>query len=131
MLDAIPISSVFQSALSNDIVVGHPELWFRLRFLIMDDAICYDFRITSIAQDALVKSYSPQSLSSFKPFLELYFNRIIPAHMLRRLFKTSVQQNACNVFLGLLVYRICPLLSMCRIGWLVSRSCSDSCSFKR
>ncbi|GFW20219.1 hypothetical protein TNCV_1855431 [Trichonephila clavipes] len=44
VLDAMPVSAAFQKALWNDIVVQHPELWFGLQFLIMDDPICNEFR---------------------------------------------------------------------------------------
>ena len=40
MVDAMPINAAFQSALSNDIVAEHPELWLEVRFCIMDDPIC-------------------------------------------------------------------------------------------
>ena len=40
VLDAVPVNAAFQSALSNDIVAEHPELWLEVRFCIMDDPIC-------------------------------------------------------------------------------------------
>ncbi|GFX37714.1 uncharacterized protein TNCV_1261511 [Trichonephila clavipes] len=65
---------------------------------------------------------SPKSFPSFKASLELSFNRVMHAHVLQRLFATSVQLNACNFFLGLLIHRICRLLSTCGFGWSASRS---------
>ncbi|GFW99026.1 uncharacterized protein TNCV_1782451 [Trichonephila clavipes] len=57
--------------------------------------------------------YSSKSLPSFKASLELSFSRIIHAHMLQRLFETSVQPNTCNFFLTLLICRIGHHLSTC------------------
>ncbi|GFW39815.1 hypothetical protein TNCV_2419811 [Trichonephila clavipes] len=44
LLDAMPVNAAFQSALSNDIVALYPELWFGVRFRIMDDPICFGLR---------------------------------------------------------------------------------------
>ncbi|PRD25495.1 UNVERIFIED_CONTAM: zwilch [Trichonephila clavipes] len=49
MLDAMPLNVAFQSALLNDIVASHLELWFEVRFRIMDNPIFYELRIISIA----------------------------------------------------------------------------------
>ncbi|GFV70438.1 uncharacterized protein TNCV_4798571 [Trichonephila clavipes] len=57
----------------------------------------------------------PKSIPSFKASLELSFSRIMHAHMLQRLFETSVQPNRCIFFLSLLIRRICCLLSTCGI----------------
>ncbi|GFS76699.1 uncharacterized protein TNCV_1622721 [Trichonephila clavipes] len=58
----------------------------------MDNPICYDLWVISIATGTFVKCYSPKSFPSFKSSLELYFSRIMHAHMLQRLFETcSVQ----------------------------------------
>ncbi|GFW17234.1 uncharacterized protein TNCV_1957051 [Trichonephila clavipes] len=84
----------------------------------MEDPICYELRVISIATGTSVKCYSPKSFPSFKASLELSFSRIMHAHMLQRLFETSVQPNTCNFFLGLLIRRICRLLSTRGI-WLV------------
>ncbi|GFU38479.1 uncharacterized protein TNCV_2434251 [Trichonephila clavipes] len=46
-------------------------------------------------------------------YLELSFSSIMHAHMLQRLFETSVQPNTCNSSLGLVIRRICRLLSTC------------------
>ncbi|GFW61965.1 uncharacterized protein TNCV_4669901 [Trichonephila clavipes] len=69
----------------------------------MDDPICYEFRVISTATGMSVKCCSPQSLPSFKASLELSFSRIMHAHMLQRLFETSVQPNTYNFFLGLII----------------------------
>ncbi|GFW82234.1 uncharacterized protein TNCV_3817151 [Trichonephila clavipes] len=47
----------------------------------------------------------------FKASLVLSFRRIMHIHMLQRLFEISVQPNTCNFFIGLLIRRICHLLS--------------------
>ncbi|GFU63135.1 uncharacterized protein TNCV_3150551 [Trichonephila clavipes] len=57
----------------------------------MDDPICYELRVISIAIGTSVKCCSPKSFPSFKTSLELSFSRIMHAHMLQRLFKTSVE----------------------------------------
>ena len=45
VLDAIPVDAAFQSALLNDTVAEHPELWFGVRFRIMDNLICYELNV--------------------------------------------------------------------------------------
>ncbi|GFU04638.1 hypothetical protein TNCV_4377181 [Trichonephila clavipes] len=77
VLDAMPVNVAFQSALSNDIVALHPQLWFGEGFLIMDDPICYELRVISIVAGTSVKCYSPKSFPSFKVSLKVSFNRII------------------------------------------------------
>ncbi|PRD24241.1 UNVERIFIED_CONTAM: hypothetical protein NCL1_44360 [Trichonephila clavipes] len=67
------------------------------------------------------KCYSPKSFPSFKALLELSFSWIMHTPMLQKLFGTSVQPNTCNFSLGLLIRRICRLLSTSDI-WLVSVS---------
>ena len=62
-----------------------------------------------------VKFYSQKSFSFFKALLELFFNRIMHAQMLQSLFETFAHPDICNFFLGLLIRRICRLLSPCRI----------------
>ncbi|GFU97589.1 uncharacterized protein TNCV_747531 [Trichonephila clavipes] len=121
MLDAMQSNAAFQSALSIVIGTQHPELWFGVRFCIMDDPIYYELRVISIAKGTFVKCYSPNSFPSFKASQKLSFSRKTHAHMLQRLFETSVHPNTCNSFLGLLIHRICRLLSTCEI-WLVSVS---------
>ncbi|GFY28601.1 transposable element Tcb1 transposase [Trichonephila clavipes] len=100
VLDAMPVNATFQSALSNDIVAEHSELWFGVRFRIMDDLIYYELRVISKATGTSVKCYRPKSLLSFKASQEISFSRIMHAHMLQRLLELSVQPNTCN-FLGL------------------------------
>ncbi|GFV59714.1 uncharacterized protein TNCV_1907851 [Trichonephila clavipes] len=63
----------------------------------MDDTICYELRVISTATS--VKWYRPKSFPSFKASLKLSFSRKVHAHMLQRLFETSVQPNTCNFFL--------------------------------
>ena len=79
---AMPVKAAFQSALSNVIVAGYPELWSRVRFRIMDNSICYELRLISIATGMSVKYYSPNLFPSYKASLELSFTRIMHAHML-------------------------------------------------
>ncbi|GFT33568.1 transposable element Tc1 transposase [Trichonephila clavipes] len=73
---------------------------------------------------SLSLSYSPKSFPSFKASMELSLSRIMHALTLQRLFETSVQPNTWNLFLGLLIRRICRLLSTCGVGfgWSASRS---------
>ena len=80
----------FQRTLSNDIVAEHPELWPEVQFRVMDDRICYKLRVISLATSTCVKCYSPKSFPFFKVSLELSFSRIMHAHVLQRLFETSV-----------------------------------------
>ncbi|PRD36642.1 UNVERIFIED_CONTAM: hypothetical protein NCL1_08023 [Trichonephila clavipes] len=87
----------------------------------MDDPVCYELRVISIATGTSVKCYSPKSFPSFKTSLELSSRRIMHSHMLQRLFETCVQPNSYNIFLGFLIRRICRLLSTCGI-WLVGIS---------
>ncbi|GFS94213.1 uncharacterized protein TNCV_3786701 [Trichonephila clavipes] len=87
----------------------------------MEDPICYELRVISIATGKSMKCYSPKSLPSLKASLELSFSRIMRTPMLQRLFETSVQPNTCNLFFGLLIRLICRLLSTCEI-WLVGVS---------
>ncbi|GFX07754.1 hypothetical protein TNCV_4160231 [Trichonephila clavipes] len=49
VLAAMLVNAVFQRALSNHIVAKHPELWLGVRFRIMDDPICNELRVISIA----------------------------------------------------------------------------------
>ncbi|GFT80391.1 uncharacterized protein TNCV_2184491 [Trichonephila clavipes] len=89
------------------------ERLVRPKYRTMDDPLCYELRVFSIATGTAVKCYSPKSFSSVKVSLELSFNRIMHTHKLQRLFETSIQLNACNFFLGRLIHRIYPLLSTC------------------
>ena len=59
VLDAVPVNVIFQSASSNDIVVEHPGLESGVRFRIMDNPICYESRVISIAKGKSAKCYSP------------------------------------------------------------------------
>ncbi|GFT37449.1 transposable element Tcb1 transposase [Trichonephila clavipes] len=107
VLDAMPVNAAFQDALSKNIVALHQKLWFGVRSRNMEDPICYNLSVISIATGTCVKCYSPKSFLSFEASLELSFSRIIQAHMLQRLFKTSVQPNTSNFFLSLLIGKIC------------------------
>ena len=49
VLNVMPVNAAFQSALSNDIVAEHSELWSGVRLRIMDDPICNELRIISIS----------------------------------------------------------------------------------
>ncbi|PRD26711.1 UNVERIFIED_CONTAM: hypothetical protein NCL1_37391 [Trichonephila clavipes] len=87
----------------------------------MGDLICNELKVISKATGTCVKCQSPMSFPFFKASLELSFSRIMHAHMLQRLFETSVQPKTCNFFLGLLIRCICRLLSTYEI-WLVGVS---------
>ncbi|GFV19441.1 transposable element Tcb2 transposase [Trichonephila clavipes] len=50
----------------------------------MDDPICYELRVISIATGSSVKCYRPKSFPSFKASLKLSFSRIMHAHMLQK-----------------------------------------------
>ncbi|GFV34535.1 transposable element Tcb2 transposase [Trichonephila clavipes] len=52
----------------------------------MDDPICYELRVISIATGTSVKCYSPKSFPSFKASLELSFRRIMHAAKTVRCF---------------------------------------------
>ncbi|GFX82567.1 uncharacterized protein TNCV_2167151 [Trichonephila clavipes] len=75
----------------------------------MDDPIFYELRVISIATGASIKCYSSKSFSHYKASLELSFSRIMHAHMLQRLFETSVQPNSYSFFLGLLIPDMSPM----------------------
>ena len=115
VLDAIPVNAAYQNALSERIVAEHTELWSEVRFCIMDDPICYELRVISIATGMSIKCYSPKTSPSFKASLELSFIRIIYVHILQTLSETFVQPNTCNFILSLVIRRICSLLSTCGI----------------
>ena len=121
MLDAIPVNADFQSAFSNDSVAKRPETWSEVRFHITDGQVYYKLRVISIATGTSVKCYNLKSFPSFKTSIKLPFNRIMRAHILQKLFETSVQQNICSFFFNLLIRWICRLLSTCGI-WLVGVS---------
>ncbi|GFV12188.1 uncharacterized protein TNCV_1536851 [Trichonephila clavipes] len=59
----------------------------------MDDPVCYELKVISIATSTSVKCYSPKSFPSLKASLEQSFSRIMHAHMLQKLFKTSAVQH--------------------------------------
>ncbi|GFW23164.1 uncharacterized protein TNCV_3802641 [Trichonephila clavipes] len=60
----------------------------------MDDPICYELRVISIATGTSVKCYSPKSFPSFNASLELSFGRIMHPHVSQRLFETSHSNSA-------------------------------------
>ena len=51
VLDAMPVNVAFQSALWNDKGAEHPEVWFGVRFRKVNDPICFELRVISIATD--------------------------------------------------------------------------------
>ena len=65
VFDTMPVNAAFQSALMNDIVAKHPELWSRVRFCNMTHPICYKLRVISIATSMSVKCYSLKLFPSF------------------------------------------------------------------
>ncbi|GFV06479.1 uncharacterized protein TNCV_2948021 [Trichonephila clavipes] len=77
----------------------------------------------SIATGTYVKCYSPKSFPSFKASLELSFSRIMHAHMVQRLFETSVPTHATPslacLFAGYVAYRA-------RVGLVGRRLARDS-----
>ena len=99
VLDAAPVNTVFQSALSINIVAGHLELWSGERFRIMDDQVCHELRVILTATCMFANCYSPKPFSSFKAYLELSFSKIMHVHMLQKLFEISIPPNICNLFL--------------------------------
>ncbi|GFT45077.1 transposable element Tcb1 transposase [Trichonephila clavipes] len=58
-----------------------PRLMVWVQFHIMDDPICYELSVISIATDASVKCYSSKSLPSFKASVGLSFSRMMHAHI--------------------------------------------------
>ena len=53
VLDAILVKATFQTALLEDIVAEHPELWSGMQFRITDHPIFYEFTVISIAKVCL------------------------------------------------------------------------------
>ena len=45
VLDSMLVNAATLSALSNYIVTEYPKLWSRLRFRIIEDAICFELRV--------------------------------------------------------------------------------------
>ena len=99
----------------------HPRLWSEVWFRIMDDPIWYELRIILIAIGTSVKCYTSKFFPSFKASPELSFNSTMHAHILRRLFQTSVLPDTCNFFLGLLIRQICDMSHIEDVLDLVSR----------
>ena len=75
--DAMPDNASLQNELPSCIEAENTELWFGVRFCIMDDAIYPELRIISITTGKSVKCYCPKLFPSFKATLELSFNRIM------------------------------------------------------
>ncbi|PRD20878.1 UNVERIFIED_CONTAM: hypothetical protein NCL1_53375 [Trichonephila clavipes] len=118
VLYTMPVNAAFQSALSKDIEPG----------VMVWKAISYHGRsyLNRIEGNLNSNKYihevlQPEVVPFFKAFLKLSFSQIMRRHMLQRLFETSVQRNPRNIFLCLLIRRICRLLSTCVI-WLVGVS---------
>ncbi|GFW97277.1 transposable element Tcb2 transposase [Trichonephila clavipes] len=59
----------------------------------MDDPICYELRVISIATGKSVKCCNPKSFPSFKVSLELSFSRITHAHMFQTVRDFSSAQH--------------------------------------
>ena len=97
----------------------------------MNDPICYELRIISIASGTSVKCYSPKSFPSFKVSMEISFNRIMCDHILQRLFETCVQTAHATSSLACLLARYATYWARIKFGWSAFRSWSASCSFKR
>ena len=85
----LPVNTAFQSALSKDIVREQLELWSGAQFHIMDEDICYELWVISIAKGTSVKCNSAKSSPSFKTSLELSFTKKMHAHMLPMLFEQN------------------------------------------
>ncbi|GFY30989.1 uncharacterized protein TNCV_1629621 [Trichonephila clavipes] len=122
VLDAMPVNAAFQGALSNDNcdLIPGAVVWGAISYHGRSSLLRIEGNLNINRCDREVLCY-PKSFPSFKASLELSFSRIMHSHMLQRLFETSVQPNTCNFFLGLLIRRICHLLSTCEI-WLVGVS---------
>ncbi|GFT15389.1 acetoacetyl-CoA synthetase [Trichonephila clavipes] len=69
-----------------------PGVMVWVGFRIMDDPICYELRVTTIATGTSVKCHSPNSFPSFKRSLELSFSRIIHGHM----FDEALNPKGCR-----------------------------------
>ena len=94
VFDAMSLNEAYQSVLWNNTVAKHLELWYGMRFRIMDDPIRGgELRVILIATHISVKFYSPKSFTSLKVSLELSFSRIMHVHMFQRLFEIFVQTN--------------------------------------
>ncbi|GFU62448.1 uncharacterized protein TNCV_5005791 [Trichonephila clavipes] len=127
MLDAILVHTVFDqnSGLTPRVIVY-------IAISYHGQPIRYKLRLISIATSTSVKCYSLKSFPSFKVSLKLFFSSIMHAHLLKRVFDTSVQPNTRNFFLDLLIRRICRAYWPCvGLGWSASHSLSVSYSFKR
>ena len=109
----------FPKCVIERILAEHPELWSGVRFRIMEDPICYEMRIISITAGLSVKCYSPKSFPSFKASHKLFFSKIMHECVMQRLFEASIQPNACNFFLHLLIRQTCHVFSMCVIMLVV------------
>ena len=96
----------------------------------MNDPIYYELRVISIATKEYVKFYWPKPFPSIKESLEVFFNWIFHTHILQRLFETSVLPKTFN-FVGLIIRRLCRLLSIYGFGWSASHSWYASYNLKR
>ena len=107
-------------ALSNDMEAKNSELWSGCDFLLLN-LLRIEDNLNSNRYFREMSEQLREQFSIFNASLGLFFSRLKQAHMLQRLFETSIQPNICNFFLGLLIRQICCLLSLCGI-WLVSVS---------
>lgn len=88
VLEVVHVNATFWNALS-DVIVEHLKLWSGMRLRIMDDLECgYELCVILTAVGTSVKCWSLKSFLSDKAFLELFFNRIMHAHMFLGMFKT-------------------------------------------
>ena len=55
VLDGMLVNTAFQSAFLNDIVTEHPKFLSGMRFRIMEDKICCELMVISIATGTFVK----------------------------------------------------------------------------
>ncbi|GFT15137.1 uncharacterized protein TNCV_3141941 [Trichonephila clavipes] len=82
VLDSMPLNAAFQSALSNDIVTSHTELWFGVRFCIMDDPICYELRQDNARQHVAktVRDFYSAQHMQLLPWSAYSLNMSVPGY---------------------------------------------------
>ena len=62
VLYALLVNAALYNAFSNGKLADNSELWFGVRFRIMDDPICYELKAISIGTGTSVKCYTPKSI---------------------------------------------------------------------
>ena len=117
----------------KDIVGEYPEIWFRMRFCIMDDPIWYGLRVILIA--TIPEALQPKLFPSFKVSLEQSFSRIMHAHMLQRLRDFSSVQHMqllpCQIYHPLSTCGICLIALSLMICVLKLQKVNFGCAYKQ